>query len=105
MPDGRIQMILEQFGSLRLVLTSSSQSTRIERLAELVIIVDYITTSDQVPNISLPVSRMKTGPRFDDPAYVIFTSGSTGRFFRTLHAAALHRHPELILGTPKGAIM
>ena len=42
MPDGRIQIILEQLGSLRLVLTSSSQSTRIERLAERVIIVDEV---------------------------------------------------------------
>lgn len=84
MPDGRIQTILEQLGGLRLVLSSSSQSTRIERLAERVIIVDEVATSGEVPNISLPVSGTKIGPQPGDPAYVIFTSRSTGKSSWTL---------------------
>lgn len=105
MPEGRVQMILEQLGSIRLILTSSSQSSRIERLADQFIIVDEVATSREVPGINLPVPGTKTGLQPDHPAYVIFTSGSTGKFFRSLHAAVLHRHPELILGTPKGAVI
>ena len=105
MPEGRVQVILEQLGSIRLISTSSSQSSRLERRADQVIIVDEVETSWEVLGISLLVLGTKTGLQPDHPAYVIFTSGSTGKFFRSLHAAVLHRHPELILGTPKGAII
>lgn len=105
MPDDRVQIILEQLGSLRLILTSSSQCARTERLADRVVIVDEVSTSGEVPDISLPVSGINTGLQPDHPAYVIFTSGSTGKSFPGLLATTLHRHPQLILGTPKGAII
>ena len=79
LPDGRIRIILEQLGSLRLILTSRTQSKRIERLTDHVIVVDELTTSGIRSGIPLPVSGTKTGLQPDHPAYVIFTSGSTGR--------------------------
>lgn len=83
MPGGRVQMVLEQLGSLRLILTSSSQLTRVERLADQAIVVDEDTTNGDVPGVSLPVPGTETGLQPDHPAYVIFTSGSTGEYSET----------------------
>lgn len=93
MLDGRIQIILEQLGSLRLILTSSSQIARVERLADQAVVVDEDTTNGDVPGISLPVSGTESGLQPDHPAYVIFTSGSTGA-----HSEAfLQRHDTEML--------
>ena len=78
MPGGRVQIILEQLGSLRLILTSSSHLARVERLADQAIVVDEDSTNGDVPGISLPVPGTKNGLQPDHSAYVIFTSGSTG---------------------------
>lgn len=80
MPDGRVQIILEQLGSIRLILISNSQITRAERLADQAIVVDEDTTNGDVPGISLPVPGTETGLQPNHPAYVIFTSGSTGEY-------------------------
>ena len=105
LPDGRIRIILEQLGSLRLILTSRTQSKRTERLADHVIVVDELATSGNLSGVSLPVSGTKTGLQPDHPAYVIFTSGSTGRLFQGLVAKAMHRYTEVIPGIPKGAVI
>ena len=81
MPDGRIQMILEQLGSLPLILASASQSVKLKRFADLVIIVNEDATSDDLSDVSLPVPGTAAGLQPDHPAYMIFTSGSTGKSF------------------------
>ena len=78
-PDGRIRMILEQFGGLPLSLASDSQSARFKQLTDQVITVNEATTSADASDVSLPVSGVGTGLQPDHPAYVIFTSGSTGK--------------------------
>ncbi|TVY91840.1 Nonribosomal peptide synthetase [Lachnellula willkommii] len=94
-PEGRIQIILDQIGHVPLMLASTTQAKRMQKYLSQVIKVDEETTSSDAPNITLPVAGEKDGPQLNHPAYVIFTSGSTD----------VKLYLRKTLGIPKGAII
>ncbi|KAK0510133.1 hypothetical protein JMJ35_007527 [Cladonia borealis] len=78
MPEGRIQIILEQLDRLPLILASTSQSGKFETSKHRVIVVNDESTSPSRDGGELPVEKPKRDIKPGSPAYVIFTSGTTG---------------------------
>ena len=81
MPEGRIQIILEQLDRLPLILASTSQSGKFETSKHRVIVVNDESTSPSRDGGELPVEKPKRDIKSGSPAYVIFTSGTTGGLF------------------------
>ena len=78
MPEGRIQIILEQLDRLPLILASTSQSVRFENSKHKVIVVNDESTSPGRNGGELLVEKSEKDIKPESPAYVIFTSGTTG---------------------------
>ena len=81
MPDGRIKLICDQLEQVDVVLSSPSQSQRMEKLGKPVVVVDESTTSAELQSTTFDAPLLKgvaVGPT--TLAYVIFTSGSTGMY-------------------------
>ena len=81
MPEGRIQIILEQLDKLPLILASTSQAGKFDASKHKVIVVNDESTSLSRDGDELPVEKFSRDIKPDSPAYVIFTSGTTGRLF------------------------
>ena len=81
MPEGRIQIILEQLDRLPLILASTSQAGKFENSEHRVIVVNEEPTSPSRDGSELPVEKSERDIRPESPAYVIFTSGTTGELF------------------------
>ena len=81
MPEGRIQIILDQLDRLPLILASTSQSGKFETSKHRVIVVNDQSTSPSGDGGELPVKQSDTDIKPESPAYVIFTSGTTGGSF------------------------
>lgn len=81
MPEGRIQIILEQLDRLPLILASTSQAVKFETSKHKVIVVNDESTSPRRDGGEVPVEKSERGIKPESPAYVIFTSGTTGGLF------------------------
>ena len=84
MPEGRIQIILEQLDRLPLLLASTSQSVKFESSKHMVIVVNDESTSPSRNGGELLVEKSERDIKPESPAYVIFTSGTTGELFDAL---------------------
>ena len=81
MPEGRIQVILEQLERLPLILASTSQSVKFETSKHKVIVVNDESTSPSRYDGEPPVEKSEGDVDPGSPAYVIFTSGTTGGLY------------------------
>ena len=80
MPEGRIQIILEQLDKLPLILASTSQAGNFENSEHKIIVVNEESTSPRRDGGEMPVEKSERDIKPESPAYVIFTSGTTGGF-------------------------
>ena len=81
MPEGRIQIILEQLDRLPLILASTSQAGKFKNSEHRVIVVNEESTRPRRDGSELSVEKSERDIRPESPAYVIFTSGTTGELF------------------------
>ena len=81
MPEGRIQIILEQLDRLPLILASTSQAGKFDASKHKVIIVNDESTGPSRDDGELQVEIPERDIKPEAPAYVIFTSGTTGGLF------------------------
>ena len=87
MPEGRIQITLNQFDRLPLILASTSQSVKFETPKHKVIVVNDESKSPSCDGGELPVEKSERDIKPESPAYVIFTSGTTGGLFDALKSS------------------
>ena len=78
MPEGRVQIILEQLDRLPLILASTSQAGNFKASKHKVIVVNDESTSPSHDGGKKPVKQSDRDIKPECPAYVIFTSGTTG---------------------------
>ena len=84
MPEGRIQIILEQLDRLLLILASTSQSVKFETSKHKVIVVNDESTSPSSDGGELSFKLSERDIKPESPAYGIFTTGTTGGLFVAL---------------------
>ena len=94
MPEGRIQLILEQLERLPLILASTSQSAKLETSEHKVIVVNEESTDPGRYDGEIAVENSERDIKPDSPAYVIFTSGTTGRSFDAFLSSFTSERPH-----------